>query len=60
MPREEAEQLTMTAFQMMLNAKYPPQKGFTRGEYDAVRDDYFKRREARIAAEKAKREPAKA
>ncbi|MFV9084521.1 DUF6246 family protein [Serratia fonticola] len=58
MPREEAEQLTMTAFQLMLNAKYPPQKGFTRGEYDAVRDDYFKRREARIAAEKAKREPA--
>ena len=55
MPREEAEQLTMTAFQLMLNAKYPPQKGFTRDEYDAVRDDYFKRREARIEAEKAKK-----
>ncbi|QKJ17466.1 DUF6246 family protein [Yersinia kristensenii] len=53
--REEAEQLTMTEFQLMLNAKYPDQKGFTREEYDTVRDDYFKRREARIAAEKAKK-----
>lgn len=53
--RTEAEQLTMTEFQLMLNAKYPDQKGFTREEYDTVRDDYFKRREARIAAEKAKK-----
>lgn len=34
--REEAERLTMTEFQHMLNAKYPDQKGFTRDEYDAV------------------------
>ncbi|GKX40424.1 hypothetical protein SOASR014_41630 [Pectobacterium carotovorum subsp. carotovorum] len=53
--RDEAERLTMTEFQLMINAKYPDQKGFTREEYDAVRDDYFKRREARIAAEKAKK-----
>jgi hypothetical protein len=53
--RTEAEQLTMTEFQLMLNAKYPDQKGFTREEYDSVRDDYFKRREARIAAEKSKK-----
>ncbi|ARB85981.1 MULTISPECIES: DUF6246 family protein [Yersinia] len=53
--RAEAELLTMTEFQLMLNAKYPDQKGFTREEYDTVRDDYFKRREERIAAEKAKK-----
>lgn len=53
--RDEAERLTMTEFQLMINAKYPDQKGFTREEYDNVRDDYFKRREARIAAEKAKK-----
>lgn len=53
--RVEAELLTMTEFQLMLNAKYPDQKGFTREEYDTVRDDYFKRREERIAAEKAKK-----
>lgn len=53
--RDEAFRLTMTEFQLMINAKYPDQKGFTREEYDAVRDDYFKRREARIAAEKAKK-----
>ncbi|KLU16513.1 MULTISPECIES: DUF6246 family protein [Xenorhabdus] len=38
MPREEAEQLTMTEFQMMLKAKFPDEKGFTREEYDAVID----------------------
>ncbi|WP_395303251.1 DUF6246 family protein [Pectobacterium polonicum] len=53
--RDEAERLTMTEFQLMINAKYPDQKGFTREEYNQVRDDYFKRREARIAAEKAKK-----
>ncbi len=53
--RAEAERLTMTEFQLMLNAKYPDQQGFTREEYDTVRDDYFKRREERIAAEKAKK-----
>lgn len=53
--RDEAERLTMTDFQLMINAKYPEQKGFTREEYDNVRDDYFKRREARIASEKARK-----
>ncbi|SFN90005.1 DUF6246 family protein [Xenorhabdus japonica] len=38
MSREEAEQLTMTEFQMMLKAKFPDEKGFTREEYDAVID----------------------
>ncbi|PHM21943.1 phage/plasmid primase-like uncharacterized protein [Xenorhabdus ehlersii] len=36
MSREEAERLTMTEFQMMLKAKFPDEKGFTREEYDAV------------------------
>ncbi|MDX7999352.1 hypothetical protein FE394_09080 [Xenorhabdus sp. Reich] len=38
MSREEAERLTMTEFQMMLKAKFPDEKGFTREEYDAVID----------------------
>ncbi|MBA4822816.1 hypothetical protein H2241_17865 [Pantoea ananatis] len=49
MSREEAEQLTMTDFQMMLSAKYPEQKGFTREEYDSVADDYMARKAKRIA-----------
>lgn len=53
--RDEAERLTMTDFQLMINAKYPDQKGYTREEYDQVRDDYLKRRQARIAAEKARK-----
>ncbi|WP_340608088.1 DUF6246 family protein [Xenorhabdus bharatensis] len=36
MSRQEAERLTMTEFQMMLKAKFPEEKGFTREEYDAV------------------------
>jgi len=44
MSREEAEQLTMTEFQMLLAAKFPEQKGFTREEYDKVSDDYFERK----------------
>ncbi|WP_265494581.1 DUF6246 family protein [Providencia heimbachae] len=36
MHREEAEQLTMTEFVMMLKAKYPDEKGFTREEYDEI------------------------
>lgn len=39
MTREEAERLTMTEFTMLINAKYPPEKGFTRDEYDAVMDE---------------------
>ncbi|MDF7650748.1 DUF6246 family protein [Erwiniaceae bacterium L1_54_3] len=48
--REEAEKLTMTEFQLLIAAKYPDQKGFTREEYDKVADDYLAkkaRREAR-------------
>lgn len=48
MSREEAEQLTMTEFQMMLAAKFPEQKGFTREEYDSVADDYLARKARRM------------
>ncbi|HAE77930.1 hypothetical protein JC794_08990 [Morganella morganii] len=34
--RSEAEQLTMTEFVMMLKAKYPDEKGFTKDEYEAI------------------------
>lgn len=47
--RAEAEQLSMTEFQLMLNAKYPDQKGFTRDEYDAVADDYMAKKAKRLA-----------
>jgi hypothetical protein len=47
--RQEAEQLTMTEFQHMLNAKYPDQKGFTREEYDAVADDYMAKKARKLA-----------
>lgn len=46
--REEAEQMTMTEFQIMLAAKYPEQKGYTREEYDEKADDYFERRKKRL------------
>lgn len=52
MNRAEASQLTMTEFQMLLAAKYPDQKGFTREEYDAVADDYLARKARRLAKEK--------
>ena len=44
MSREEAQQLSMTEFTMMLAAKYPDQKGYTREEYDAEADDFFAKR----------------
>jgi len=47
--RSEAEQLTMTEFQMMISAKYPDQKGFTREEYDSVQDDFLARQARRRA-----------
>ncbi|EHK8991077.1 hypothetical protein KCT17_003645 [Escherichia coli] len=50
MPRDEAGELTMTEFQMMLAAKYPDQKGLTREEYDSVTDDFLARQAARRAA----------
>lgn len=50
MPRDEAEQLSMTEFQLMISAKYPDQKGFTAEEYDAVADDFLAKKAAKIAA----------
>ncbi|EOZ9301133.1 hypothetical protein I4P11_09200 [Enterobacter hormaechei] len=52
--KEEAAQLTMTEFQMMLVAKYPEQNGYTRDEYDSAADDYFARRKRRLARENQK------
>lgn len=49
MSRDEAEQLTMTEFTMLLAAKFPEQKGFTKEEYDAVADDYLARKAKRLA-----------
>lgn len=47
--RAEAEQLSMTEFQMMLAAKYPDQKGFTKEEYDSVADDFMAKKAKRLA-----------
>lgn len=52
--RAEAESLTMTEFQLMLNAKYPPQEGLTRDEFESVKDSAKRLRQARIEAEKIK------
>lgn len=49
MSREEAEQLTMTEFQMLLATKFPEQKGFTKEEYDAVADDYLARKNKKLS-----------
>ncbi len=49
MSRDEAAALTMTEFQLLLAAKYPDQKGFTREEYDAVADDYLATKARRVA-----------
>lgn len=53
MSREEAQQLSMTEFTMMLAAKYPDQKGYTREEYDAAADDIFASRARRRAKAQA-------
>lgn len=47
MSEAEAASLTMTKFQLLLAAKYPAQKGFTREEYDAVADDFLAKQAAR-------------
>ena len=52
MSRAEAEQLTMTEFQLLIAAKYPDQKGFTKEEYDAVADDYMARQARKLARAK--------
>ncbi|MFZ4835887.1 DUF6246 family protein [Rouxiella sp. Mn2063] len=51
MPRSEAEQLSMTEFQLLLNAKYPEQKGFTKEEYDNVADDYLAKKQRKLDKE---------
>lgn len=56
--REEAQQLTMTEFQIMLSAKYPPQKGYTKEEYDSATDDYFSNKAKRIEKEKKNKKQA--
>lgn len=52
MSEEEAARLTMTKFQMLLAAKYPDQKGFTREEYDSIADEYLAKQAARRAKAK--------
>lgn len=46
MNRDEAEKLTMSEFLMMIKAKYPEEKGFTKEEYDGAVDDYFELKKA--------------
>jgi hypothetical protein len=52
MSRDDAANLTMTEFTLLLAAKYPEQKGLTKDEYDQVADDYFKNKQAKLAAAK--------
>ncbi|WGL99166.1 DUF6246 family protein [Arsenophonus sp. aPb] len=49
MTRDEAAKLTMTEFQLMLNAKFPSEKGFTREEYDKVVNGYFEMKRKRLS-----------
>lgn len=49
MSRTEAEQLTMTEFQLLIASKYPDQKGFTKDEYEAVTEDYLAKKAKRLA-----------
>jgi hypothetical protein len=46
--KDEAMKLTMTEFQLLLNTKYPEQKGFTKEEYDTVVDDYFAKKQRKL------------
>lgn len=57
MPRLEAEQLTMTEYQLLLKAKYPEEKGFTREEYDEIMDADDRLQARLIAKEELKRAP---
>ena len=54
MSRAEAERLTMTEFQLLLKAKYPEEKGFTREEYDEIMDADDRLQERLIAEEEAR------
>ena len=58
MSREEAEQLTMTEFQLLISAKYPDQKGFTKEEYEAVTDNHFAKKARRLEREKQNKKQA--
>ncbi|EMN0309704.1 hypothetical protein RJO30_002250 [Enterobacter hormaechei] len=55
MSREDAAHLTMTEFALLLNAKYPDQKGLTREEYDAVMDDDERRWKEKMMREQQER-----
>lgn len=48
MPRDEAEKLTMTRFQLLLKSKYPEEKGLTRDEYDDAMANFEKRQAQRM------------
>lgn len=52
MSEEEAGKLTMTKFQLLLNAKYPEQKGFTKEEYESVADEYLAKKARKLAKQK--------
>lgn len=52
--RDEAEQLSMTEFSLLLAAKYPNEKGFTKEEYSKITDDYLAKKERRLKATKDK------
>lgn len=47
MAEQEAGNLTMTKFQMLLATKYPEQKGFTREEYDSLAHDFIEKQKKR-------------
>ncbi|RDA68356.1 hypothetical protein DVH07_06555 [Hafnia paralvei] len=52
MSREEAANLTMTEFTLLIADKYPNQKGLTKDEYDQVADEYLRKKQAKLAAVK--------
>lgn len=52
MTRDDAANLTMTEFTLLLAAKYPEQKGLTKDEYDAVADAHLAKQAARRARQK--------
>lgn len=49
MNRDDAANLTMTEFTLLLAAKYPEQKGLTKEEYDAVAEAHLAKQAARRA-----------
>jgi hypothetical protein len=55
MTRDDAAFLTMTEFALLLNAKYPNQKGLTREEYDEVMDDDERRWQEKMMREQQQR-----